>query len=179
MIFWSGNSIFVLQPLANLEDEIFLKGVSICNTQKKFNQVFGIKILPGVLKFLHSGLFCGFQKENSSFYVNEFHLSQVELSKKNGLLCHLIKTISKSVDLYINLFHPELKSLKWLVWVLELFSYFNQLINLAKNSTKIWRHHVRSLNHFCAIRYLFHCILWVLCLIFFSGPVDSFALQPI
>ena len=33
---------------------------------------------------------------------------------------------------------------------------YNHLIYLTKNFTKIWRCHVMSLNHFCAIIYLIH-----------------------
>ena len=38
--------IFSKQPLANLEDEIFLKGGSVV-TPQKFDLVLSIKILPG------------------------------------------------------------------------------------------------------------------------------------
>ena len=70
-------------------------------------------------------------------------------------------------------------SLKWLVLSLELFLYYNHLINLTKNSTKIWRCHVMSLNHFYAKIYFIHEIFWALHSIFLLWSRVHFALQPI
>ena len=42
--------LFLKQPLANLEDEIFLKGGSVV-TPQKFDLILLIKILPGNLNF--------------------------------------------------------------------------------------------------------------------------------
>ena len=66
---------------------------------------------------------------------------------------------------------------KWFFKVIWPYLNCNHLIYYSKNPTKVWRYHVMSLNHFCAIIYLIHCIFWAPHPIFFSGPVGNFALQ--
>ena len=69
--------------------------------------------------------------------------------------------------------------LKWFLLHLEPVLHCNLLANAFKISTKIWGCHVMVPHHFYAKIPSGHWRFWVLHQLFQSGPVGTFALQPI
>ena len=82
--------LFSKQPLANLEDEIFLKGGSVV-TPQNFDLVLFIKILPGNKTFPFVKIY--------PFVIVNFYFKWKKPSKSIiGLVCPLYKINPLSVD---------------------------------------------------------------------------------
>ena len=149
------------------------KSTAICNTQN-FDFVLFIKIVPGnkTFPFLSSFTFCDFwifasSGENLQRYCWACLISKIKQLFISGFKCCKIY------------FPQSFISLKWFLLHLEPVLHYNHFTNAFKNSTKIWGCHVMFPHHFYARIPSGHWRFWALHQLFQSGPVGTFALQPI
>ena len=142
-------------------------------TPKIFGLVLFIKILPG----------------NKTFPIVKFYLLWFWIFASSGrnlqrycwiCLLSFIKPLFisgfKCCKIYL---FKKLYLFKMIPFAFGAYLHYNHLTNAFKNSTKIWGCHVMFPHHFYAKIPSGHWRFWALHQLFQSGPVGTFALQPI